>query len=58
MTLTFEFSTLVPRESISLFPELESFKGRVLNVTGFIEEYKGKPQIIAFCRSQIKTGKQ
>jgi micrococcal nuclease len=53
-----EFSTLVPLENISLFPELKSFKGKVLSVTGFLEEYKGKPQVVAFFPMQIKIEKQ
>jgi len=53
-----EFSTLVPRENVSLFPELKSFKGKVLSVTGFLEEYKEKPQIVAFFPRQIKIEKQ
>jgi micrococcal nuclease len=53
-----EFSTLVPLENVSLFPELKSFKGKVLIVTGFLEEYKGKPQIVAFFPRQIKIEKQ
>jgi micrococcal nuclease len=53
-----EFSTLVPRENTSLFPELKSFKGKVLSVTGFLEEYKGKPQVVAFFPRQIKIEKK
>ena len=53
-----EFSTLVPRESISFFPELKSFKGKALTVTGFLEEYKEKHQIVAFFPRQIKIEKQ
>jgi len=53
-----EFSTLVPRENISFFPELKSFKGKALTVTGFLEEYKEKPQIVAFFPRQIKIEKQ
>ncbi len=53
-----EFSTLVPRDSISFFPELKSFEGEALTVTGFLEEYKEKPQIVAFFPRQIKIEKQ
>ena len=53
-----EFSTLIPRESISLFPEPNSFREKVLSVKGFLEEYKGKPQILAFFPRQIKIEKQ
>jgi len=53
-----EFSTLVPRENASLFPVLKSYKGKALSVTGFLEEYKGKPQIVAFFPRQIKIEKK
>jgi len=53
-----EFSTLVPRENISFFPELKSFEGKALTVTGFLEEYKEKPQIVAFFPRQIKIETQ
>lgn len=53
-----EFSALIPSENASLFPELKSFKGKVLSVTGFLEEYKGKPQIVAFFPIQIKIEKK
>jgi len=53
-----EFSTLIPRENISFFPDLKSFEGKALTVTGFLEEYKEKPQIVAFFPRQIKIEKQ
>ena len=53
-----EFSTLVPRENVSFFPEIDSFRGKALIVTGFLEEYKGKPQIVAFFPRLIKIEKQ
>jgi micrococcal nuclease len=53
-----EFSTLVPRENVSFFPEIASFRGKALIVAGFLEEYKGKPQIVAFFPRQIKIEKQ
>jgi micrococcal nuclease len=53
-----EFSALIPRENVSFFPEIDSFRGKALIVTGFLEEYKGKPQIVAFFPRQIKIEKQ
>jgi micrococcal nuclease len=53
-----EFSTLIPRENISFFPDLKSFEGKALIVTGFLEEYKEKPQIVAFFPRQIKIEKK
>ncbi len=53
-----EFSTLVPLENASFFPRLKSFKGKLLSVTGFLEEYQGKPQIVAFFPKQIRIKKK
>ncbi|MCJ7579566.1 MAG: thermonuclease family protein [Candidatus Aminicenantes bacterium] len=49
------FSTLIPNNSKKLFEDVEDFKGRVIRVQGFIEEYDGKPQILAFFPRQIKV---
>ncbi len=48
-----EFSALIPRESLNLFPDVKSYGEKVLSVTGFLEEYKGNPQIVAFFPRQI-----
>jgi micrococcal nuclease len=53
-----EFSTLIPQESLNLFPDIKSYKGKVLSVTGFLEEYEGSPQIVAFLPFQIIKGMQ
>jgi len=37
-----------------LFPLPQFYRGKVLSVTGFLEEYKGKPQIMAFFPNQIE----
>lgn len=49
-----EFQALIPKENLSLFPLPQFYRGKVLYVTGFLEEYKGKPQIIAFFPSQVE----
>ena len=50
-----DFSALIPQENISLFPEIKSLEGQELSVTGFLEEYKGKPEIVVFFPRQIKV---
>jgi micrococcal nuclease len=50
-----DFSALIPQESIFLFHKIKSFEGKEICVTGFLEEYKGKPQIIIFFPKQIKA---
>ncbi len=49
------FSTLIPEKSEDLFSDVADFKGRVIRVQGFVEEYNGQPQIIAFFPRQIKV---
>ena len=49
------FSTLIPKNKKNLFGDVEDFKGRIIRVQGFVEEYKGQPQIIAFFPRQIKA---
>jgi len=50
-----EFSALIPQQSLSLFPDWKNYLNRKLIVTGFLEEYKGQPQIMMFLPSQIQT---
>lgn len=49
------FSTLIPSNRENLFADVKDFRGRVIRVQGFIEEYNGQPQIIVFFPRQIKT---
>jgi len=51
-----EFSALIPKENLSSFPNPQSFMGKDLSVTGFLEEYKGKPQIMILLPIQINQG--
>ncbi len=49
-----EFSALIPQESLSLFPDVKKYKGKTLSITGFLEEFRGKPQILIFLPCQIR----
>jgi len=49
------FSILIPKNRENLFADVKDFKGRVIRVQGFGEEYDGQPQIIAFFPRQIKA---
>jgi micrococcal nuclease len=48
------FSAIIPRSNLSLFPDLESFRGRWIVVKGYLEKYKGSPQIVVFLPLQVK----
>lgn len=52
-----DFSVLIPREDLHIFPDVRSFLNKALSVTGFLEKYRGKPQMVAFLTSQIKVMK-
>ncbi len=49
-----EYSVLIPKPNLSLFPLPQFYRGKVLSVTGFLEEYKGRPQIMAFFPIQVE----
>ena len=48
------FSAVIPRERIALFPEILALKGREISVKGFLETYRGEPQIIVFLPLQLQ----
>ena len=49
-----EFSALIPQECLSLFPDIKKYEGKTLSITGFLEEFRGKPQILVSLPSQIR----
>ena len=50
-----EFTALLMKKDISLFPDINSFAGKLISVTGLLEDYRGKPQIMVFFPWQIKV---
>ncbi|MEE9500636.1 MAG: thermonuclease family protein [Candidatus Aminicenantaceae bacterium] len=51
-----DFAAVIPRAQISLFPQIRTLEGRVISVRGFLETYKGKPQILVFLPLQLHIG--
>ncbi len=49
-----DFAALIPEENRSFFSDLKTFKGKIIEVFGFLEEYKGQPQIMLFFSSQLR----
>lgn len=49
-----EFEALIPRDRQALFPAGKTFLGKSLIVSGFLEEFKGRPQIIVFFPRQLR----
>jgi micrococcal nuclease len=50
-----DFSAVIPRAQISLFTQISILKGRIISVRGFLETYKGKPQILVFLPLQLNN---
>ncbi|MGD8538157.1 MAG: thermonuclease family protein [Candidatus Aminicenantes bacterium] len=48
-----DFSAVIPNTQISLFPDISALKGTMISVSGFLEIYKGKPQIMVFLPHQL-----
>lgn len=48
------FSVLISEENRIGFGDLKTYKGRSIEVFGFLEEYNGQPQIMVFVPSQLK----
>ncbi|MGD9347995.1 MAG: thermonuclease family protein, partial [Candidatus Aminicenantes bacterium] len=49
------FSAVIPRTKISLFPRIDRWEGNILSVKGFLETYRGKPQIMVFLPMQLQS---
>jgi len=49
------FQAFIPRECLPLFPDIGSFKGRFITVTGFLEDFHGRPEMKIFSPFQLKN---
>jgi micrococcal nuclease len=49
------FSVLIPQENLSFFPGWKSWNESTIEAGGFLEEYKGQPQIMVFFPLQLKV---
>ncbi len=50
---TGEFSVVVEKARLEEFPNLRSYRGKRVEGTGFLEDYKGKPQVFVFLPHQL-----
>jgi micrococcal nuclease len=50
-----DFSVLIPQENLSFFPGWKSWEGSTIEIGGFLEEYKGHPQIMVFFPLQLEV---
>lgn len=49
------FAVLIPEENLPFFGNVQKMKGKAIEVFGFLEEYKGQPQILLFFPSQLEN---
>lgn len=50
-----DFEALIPLERAALFPGAESWAGKRLSVTGLVEEFAGRPQIVVAFPRQVSS---
>ncbi len=50
---TGNFAVLIPTEYLPFFDDIQGFVGKPLEAAGFLEEYRGQPQIMIFFPSQL-----
>jgi micrococcal nuclease len=48
-----DFAAVIQEKYLSFFGDIQRMKGKTIEVFGFLEEYKGQPQIMAFFPSQL-----
>ena len=54
-TKTGNFAAVIQNQYLSSFGNIQKMKGKSLEVFGFLEEYRGQPQIMLFFSSQINN---
>jgi micrococcal nuclease len=51
-----DFEAVAPRGVLTTFPGSIDFEKRTVEVTGLVEEFKGRPQIVIGLAAQVKAG--
>lgn len=51
------FTAVIFASAASLFPDVDSWKGKTLRVTGVVKVYRGKPEIILNSPAQVTVSK-
>jgi micrococcal nuclease len=49
-----DFEALIPRDRIFLFPGMESWAGKEMLVTGLLEQFVGRPQVVVSFPRQLR----
>ena len=56
-TKTGDFAVVIQKKYLPFFGDIQRKKGKTIEVFGFLEEYKGQPQVMAFFPSQLMGSK-
>ncbi len=51
-----DFEAVVPRDVLATFPGPLDYEGRTMDVTGLVEEFKGRPQVVIGLSAQVRAG--
>lgn len=51
-----DFEAVAPRDVLETFPGSLDYEGRTMDVTGLVEEFKGRPQVVVGLSAQVKAG--
>ena len=51
---TEDLAVLIPKEYAIFFNDIQRIKGKAIEVFGFLEEYRGQPQVVVFFPSQLR----
>lgn len=52
-TKTENFAAVIQEKYLTFFGDIQRMKGKTIEVFGFLEEYKGQPQVMVFFPSQL-----
>jgi micrococcal nuclease len=49
-----DFSVVVEKKRLAGFPEADSYRGKWIKVTGFVEKYRGRPEVFVSMPQQLE----
>lgn len=51
----YRFTALIPLQSAAHFENVQGYEGRLVEITGMVEMYRGKPEIVLTAPDQIQV---
>jgi DNA/RNA endonuclease YhcR with UshA esterase domain len=49
-----KFSAVIMKKNVSKFDNVKDYEGKIVEIKGYLKEYKGKPEIIVEEKDQVK----